>query len=295
MYYFVYGLLFLFSLLPLRVLYVTGDCFYALIFYVFKYRRDIVFSNLALAFPEKTDKERRAIAKKFYHNLVDTFIETIKMFSASRRFLDKRITGNWEYINQLQASGKSIQIHLGHNFNWEWANAVGAAHFKIPFVAVYMPLANKTMDRIFYKLRSANGTRLVRATHMQRDFLPYRNTQYILGLAADQTPGHPGAGWWFQFLGTPAPFVKGPAKAAINNNTHVIFAFIHKKKRGYYKVVFSTPINDTTATTEQALTGKFVQYLAGVIKQYPDMWLWSHRRWKHDWKPEHGPINDISM
>jgi Kdo2-lipid IVA lauroyltransferase/acyltransferase len=290
MYYFVYGLLWLLSLLPLRALYVIGDFFYALIFYVFKYRRDIVFANLAIAFPEKSEKERRLIARKFYHNMVDTFIETIKMVSASGNFLSKRVKGNWDYINNLQAEGRSIQIHLGHNFNWEWANAVGAAHFTIPFVAVYMPLASKTMDKIFYKLRAANGTQLVRATHMQRDFLPYRNKQYILGLAADQRPGHPGAGWWFHFLGRPAPFVKGPARAAINNNTRVIFAFIHKKKRGYYEVIFSHHINDTTCMTEQELTGKFVHYLEEVIKQYPDMWLWSHRRWKHEWKPEYGPI-----
>ena len=42
--------------------------------------------------------------------------------------------------------------------------------------------------------------------------------------------------------------------------------------------------------TEQELTRKFVMYLEEVIKKYPDMWLWSHRRWKHEWKPEYGEI-----
>ncbi len=291
MYPLLYGLLWLLSLLPLRVLYFIADCFYILIFYVLKYRREIVYKNLSVAFPEKNEKERKAIAKKFYHNLVDTFIETIKMITASKSFIRKRVTGNWEVIDRLLAGGKSVQVHLGHNFNWEWANAVAAAHYnKVPFVAVYMPLASKPVDKLFCQLRSKNGTRLVRATHMQQDFLPYRNQQYILGLAADQNPGHPGSGWWFNFLGRPAPFVKGPARAAIRNDTHVVFAFIHKKKRGYYQAVISGVDFDPQQTTEQALTGKFVQYLENIIREYPEMWLWSHRRWKHEWKPEYGTI-----
>ena len=81
MYYVVYGLLWLLSLLPLRLLYVFSDACYGILFYIMKYRRDIVMSNLQTAFPEKTDEERLRIAKKFYHNLVDMFIESIKMIS----------------------------------------------------------------------------------------------------------------------------------------------------------------------------------------------------------------------
>lgn len=290
MYYFVYGFLWLLSLLPLRVLYFFSDCFYGLIFYVFRYRREIVLNNLALAFPEKSAKERWVIAKQFYHNLVDTFMETIKMISASPAFLEKRVKGNWEVINKLEATGKSIQIHLGHNFNWEWANAVGVRRFTVPFVAVYMPLASKLFDKLFRKLRSRYGTLLVRATHMQKDFLPYRDKQYILGLVADQNAGHPNAGWWFNFFNHPAPFVKGPARAAINNATQVVFAFIHRPRRGYYEVVLSVPVEDPSKLSEKELTQLYVQYLEEVIRKYPAMWLWSHRRWKHEWKPEYGEI-----
>jgi len=83
MYYIVYGSLWLLSLLPLRLLYVLSDCIYGLVFYVFKYRKNVVMKNLLIAFPEKTEKERRQIAKKFYHNLIDMFIETLKMLSVS--------------------------------------------------------------------------------------------------------------------------------------------------------------------------------------------------------------------
>jgi Kdo2-lipid IVA lauroyltransferase/acyltransferase len=292
MYHVVYALLWLVSLLPLRFLYFLSDGIYLLVYYVFKYRREVVFNNLALAFPEKTTEEREKIAKKFYHNLLDTFIETIKLISASDRFIARRCDCNWETINQYYPKGKNLQIHLGHNFNWEWGNAALVKRTPYQMLVVYMPIASKIFDRLFLHLRSRKGVVLLPATNMRESFLPYRNTQHLLGLVADQNPGHPGNAWWVNFFGKPTPFVKGPAKAALTNNAVVLFAFIHKPRRGYYEGVVSVPDYDPSTITEQELTVKFVRYLENVIRQYPDMWLWSHRRWKWEWKPEYGePLN----
>jgi len=290
MYYVVYGLLWLVSLLPLRVLYFLSDGIYVIVFYFIKYRRDVVMKNLQIAFPEKTEEERTKLAKKFYHNMLDTFIETIKMISASDKYILKRVTANWDVINSLKETGRSIQVHIGHNFNWEWCNAAAARRMNYMFLGVYMPVTNKIFDRLFIRLRSRTGTILLRATKMAEDFLPYRNTQYLLGLAADQNPGVPANAWWFKFFGRPTPFVKGPAKNAVANDTAVIFAFIHKPRRGYYEIVFSLAETDASHSSEIELTRRFVKYLEDVIRQYPDMWLWSHRRWKWEWKEGYGEV-----
>lgn len=292
MYYVVYGFLWLVSLLPLRVLYVLSDGIYGFVFHINRYRRDIVMNNLRVAFPEKTEKERLRIAKKFYHNMIDTFIETIKMLSVSNRFIQKHFTGNWEVINDLKPTGRKVQLHLGHNFNWEWGNAAGAKQLQLPFVGAYMPLKNKILNRFFYNLRSRYGTLLVSATNMREDMIPYRNTQYMIGLATDQNPGHPASGLWFTFFGRPTPFLSKTAKNAIANNCAVVFGFIHKKKRGYYNVVFTLVEENAAHTTEVELTRKFVRYMEDVIRKYPDMWLWSHRRWKHEWKEEYGEVRE---
>ncbi|MBK5270632.1 MAG: lysophospholipid acyltransferase family protein [Bacteroidia bacterium] len=290
MYYIVYGLLWLVSLLPLRILYGIGDCFYGLTYYILKYRRDIVINNLLIAFPHKTEKERIAIAKKFYRNLIDMFIETIKMISVSDKFLAKRIKGNWEVVKNIYPTGRSVQVHLGHNFNWEWGNAVFVNETPFKLLAVYMPIANKIFERLFYKLRTRNGAIFLRATNMKEEFLTHQDTQYLLGLIADQNPGNPANAWWIHFFGRPTPFLKGPAKAAIANNTAVVFAFIHKPRRGYYEAVFTLVVENPASLTQEELTKKFVLYLEDVIKHYPESWLWSHRRWKWEWKPEYGEI-----
>ena len=87
MYYIIYPLLYLFSLLPWRVLYFLSDAVYGLIYYIIGYRKEVVMKNLLIAFPEKTEEERILIAKKFYHNFTDTFIETIKLLSVSEKTL----------------------------------------------------------------------------------------------------------------------------------------------------------------------------------------------------------------
>ena len=290
MYYILYGFLWLLSLLPLPVLYVLSDGVYFLVFYVFKYRRDVVMNNLALAFPEKSAGERKRIAKKFYHNLIDTFIETIKMLSSSVRLIEKRVTANWEVLQHAENSGKSIQVHLGHNFNWEWGNEIAGKKTHLPLIAVYMPISNKAIDRLFYKLRSRSGNILVRANHMKQDFLPHRGRKYILGLAADQNPSWPPNALWFNFFGRPTPFLRGPAKNAIANDTIVVFAYIHKTGRGRYNGVLTLAEQNPKNTNEVELTERFVRYLEEVIRQYPEMWLWSHRRFRHEWKPEYGPV-----
>src|SRR5688572_25251581 len=108
------------------VLYLFSDGIHFLIYRVFGYRMDVVMQNLQVAFPEKSVIERRKIARKFYRNLIDTFVETIKMISASEAFLQKRVSGNWELLNEWYPTGRALHVHMGHTFNWEWGNYIAS-------------------------------------------------------------------------------------------------------------------------------------------------------------------------
>ena len=96
MYYFVFGILYVLSLLPFPVLYLFSDFAYLILYYVIGYRKKIVMNNLRQAFPEKTEAERKKIAMRFYRNFVDNWIESIKLLSISKRAINKRITGNFD-------------------------------------------------------------------------------------------------------------------------------------------------------------------------------------------------------
>ena len=156
MYYIIFSLLYLLSLLPLRVLYWLSDFAYFILYHIAGYRKKVVFQNLTIAFPHKSEEEKIKIAKKFYRNFTDTFIETIKLISANKAFVDRHFVFNTDVFDKIYAEGKKCQIHTGHNFNWELANLAVAGNIPFTFLGVYMPIENKTFDRLFLKNQGKN-------------------------------------------------------------------------------------------------------------------------------------------
>jgi Kdo2-lipid IVA lauroyltransferase/acyltransferase len=290
MYYLFYGFLYLVSLLPMRILYLLSDGIYGIVYYLLGYRRKIVMDNLRQAFPEKSEAERIVIAKKFYHNFIDSFLEVVKLLSASERWLSKRFTVDTRVLDEVYATGKACQMHLGHTFNWEWGQIVLGALTKYQILVVYMPISSKTFEKLFYKLRTRTGNVFLPAPTMRDSIIPYLHTQYLLGLVADQCPGNMQTSYWIDFMGRPAPFASGPEKGARAGNLPVVFAAIEKPRRGHYHATMKLATMDASGLPEGELTREYVRYLESVIRRRPDMWLWSHRRWKHAWKDVYEPM-----
>ncbi len=289
MYYLLYPILYLISLLPLRILYWVSDGLYVVVYYLIGYRKEVVLKNLNIAFPEKSEKEKIRIAKDFYHNLIDSMLESLKLLSAPISFFEKRVTGNWEVANKYFTTGRSLQLHSGHFFNWEWLNPILPAKLKYLMLVVYMPISTAWLNRIYLKMRSRYGTIMISAHNMVKEFIPYRKSQYCMGLVADQNPGtqfHKAR--WFHFFNRVTAFTIGPGKNAVNNNTVIVFISMKKTRRGHYHVNFELAEEFPQTKTENELTQKYVQYLEAEIKKNPEMWLWSHRRWKHEWKEDQG-------
>lgn len=185
MYYVVYGLLYGVSLLPMWLLYPMADVLALLLYYVIGYRRKVTRSNLRMAFPEKTEEEISRIEKKFYRNFVDSFIETIKLLSASHTYIKQRfVIDNPEILDNFYDEGRKCQLHLGHTFNWEVANVAMPLICRYPFIVAYMPVENKIFERFFLHLRGRTGSILLPSNRMQRAIIPYRNTQYLLTLVS---------------------------------------------------------------------------------------------------------------
>jgi len=288
MYYVVYGLLYLVSLLPMWLLYLLSDSLAFLLYNVIGYRRKVIKDNLKRAFPEKSDKEISRIQKKFCRSFVDNFIETIKLLSASKKFIKEHFAiDNLEVLDNFYDAGRKCQLHLGHTFNWEVANAAMPLISRYPFIVAYMPVENKIFERLFLHLRGRTGSILLPATRMQRAILPYRNTQYLLTLVADQAPGSPDQSYWLNFFGHPTPFVRGPERGARIADIPAVFVRFYKTSRGHYRVSLTTLSDHPAELPEGELTRRYCRMLEEAIRQAPDLWLWSHRRWKLPWKDEY--------
>jgi KDO2-lipid IV(A) lauroyltransferase len=258
------------------------------IYYIIGYRKGVVLSNLKIAFPEKTEKERIRIAKEFYHQFIDTFIETIKLLSVSEQSLKKRFTINLDTINALYESGQNLIIVSAHYFNWEIANMGTAFNLKFPLVTAYFPIKNKAFDKLIYNLRKKfNSTNLIDATRFRHQFHPYAKGRFALGLVADQNPGDARFAYWVSFFGKLAPFVKGPEKMSRANNAAIAYLHFYPRKRGYYNLDYQLVTTDPKSYEEGALTKQLIQITEECIRKQPATYLWSHRRWKHEFKEEY--------
>ena len=275
------------SLLPLRILYLLSDGIYFLIYYCFGYRKKVVFANLNIAFPEKSNAEKTRIAKDFYHLFIDTFIETIKLISISKKEYCKRYEFDDTLLTQIQSSKQNIQLHTGHFFNYEFLNhsfAIHKKHYK--GLGIYSALSNKAFNKIMFDMRSKFGTTLISTTDFKSKFHQYTTEPYLLGLAADQSTSHPLNAYWVNFFGRKTAFIKGPEKGARAMNTAVIMIYIYPVKRGYYKIESSLLTTEPNSLPQGFITKSLSKFLEEKIKEHPSNYLWSHKRWKHVYDAE---------
>lgn len=200
------------SLIPLRGLHLLSDIISYVFYHWIGYRREVVLSNLAIAFPEKTVEERIKIAKQFYRNFTDAMLESIKLISASDALINRMFYASPEILKVFEGTQKNIQIHAMHNFNWEIVNLGVSRMMPMKFLGVYQPIINPFFESLFKKIRTRFGTVLIPANDFKNNFLPHQNNQYALALVADQNPGDPARAWWLNFFGKAAPFVWAPKK-----------------------------------------------------------------------------------
>src|ERR1043165_3391516 len=180
MYYLVYGFLYLVSLLPFFILYGIADILFVIIYFLVGYRRDIIFRNLRNAFPEKNEKEISSIARSFYRNFIDNWIETIKLLSISKKTLNKRTSGNFEIFYQLYKTGKAVQLNLGHFFNWEIMTLHAGINQPYTFLTVYLPQSSPIMNKLLLHVRARWGNPQLESTNIAKAIIPWRKKKYVL-------------------------------------------------------------------------------------------------------------------
>jgi KDO2-lipid IV(A) lauroyltransferase len=168
--------------------------------------------------------------------------------------------------------------------NWEYAHLAFARNMNIPWIGIYMPISNKHIDRLFLKIRGRFDTIMVSATDFRTQMRPLYQRQYALALIADQNPGIPKNAYWLNFFNKPTPFIPGPEKGAIKNNTAVVFVNFVKIRRGYYRFEPTIITENGNEFKDGELTLKYRDFLEDSIRKQPDNYLWSHRRWKWNYE-----------
>lgn len=269
------------SLLPMPVLYGLSGITRLLMFGVLGYRKKIVAENLAYAFPEKTSGERARIQRDFERDFCDQWVETLKALSISKTALQRRVTGNWNVLEDLAREGKDTYALLGHFFNWEWASI--ACQWAAPqqFSGVYLPLNSPAFDRLMRRIRARGGAWLISMKAVREGMERLQGVRHLLGLIADQNPSQPDKALWLPFMHREAPFFLGPEGMAQRAGGAVVFVAVRRTGRGRYQVVFHRKWDNARDAAPGEITRAYVSFLEDELRADPANWLWSHRRWKH--------------
>jgi Kdo2-lipid IVA lauroyltransferase/acyltransferase len=276
--------IYLVSLLPFPILYLFSDGVYLLIYYVVRYRRKVVRLNLVRSFPEKNDIEIREIEVRFYRYFCDLFLETFKTLTISRENMVKHCRLEPETLalfKELEGENQSFMMVMGHFGNWEWAGNTFCVCCKHQLYVIYHPLSNKFMNGLVYRMRTRFGTRLIAMKDTLREMLKNRTELTATAFIADQSP-LPNFAYWMNFLNQDTPVFLGIEKIALKIRYPIVYISIRRVKRGYYRVFaekITLPLDpQRSGTITEIHTGK----LETDIRRQPEIWLWTHRRWKHE-------------
>ncbi len=273
------------SLLPFWLLYLISDLLFFFLYYIFKYRRNVVRTNLANAFPEKSLEDRHGIEKRFYSFLADMMLESIKSISISPGELKKRYQfENLDIINTYLEAGRPVIAVSGHYGNWEWGPLSIPSQLSEDVLVVYKPLSDKKFDTKINSIRSRFGALMVPMKMTLRKLTEYKTKPHVLVLVGDQTPAYEESQYFTSFLNQPTAVFLGVEKIAVRSNYAVIYFSINRIKRGYYKSIVKPLVEFPKETSEYEITQAHTRELEDLIREKPEYWLWSHRRWK--FKPE---------
>ena len=282
-FYIFYGLNWVITLLPLRVLYLFSDFLYFVLYYIISYRRKVVAENLRNSFPEKSAAELKIIEKKFYRHLADLMVEILKLTHMSKaQSLDHMKVDNVELLERLYSEGRDVIAVIGHYNNWEWMKSL-IFHTQHQTVSIYKPLQNKRFDKFLLNLRNREGMILTPMSLIVREIIEARkaNRRTIYSFVTDQTPPKGDIKYWTTFLNQDTPVYLGVEKIASKYDMAVVFFNVRKISRGYYCYTPELLFEHSTGLPEFTITESHVRKLEKVIKENPEYWIWSHRRWKH--------------
>jgi KDO2-lipid IV(A) lauroyltransferase len=271
-------------LLPLKSAQRLGALLGLLGYYVMQTRRNIALENLQFAFPEKSQRQRKKIAKGAFKNYGITIVEMLWFPKLDESLLHHFVKiKNLDIMLERYKRGKGMVMLSGHFGNWELiALAVGYVS-KLPITIIVQTQSNRLVDDVINHHRCLFGNRVVSMEKSPREILRVLSAGGVVAIAPDQSAARESI--YVSFFGRKVSTHQGPAVFALRSGAAMQMGFIIRQKDGTYEIVLEEIFyNDLHSYSEEnviELTRRHTEVLERYIRMYPDHWLWMHRRWKH--------------
>ena len=261
-----------------------GDTLGLFFYLVYRRRRELAVANLRAAFPFRTEREcyeiLRSTFSHFGRHVVELLIFNAVNHDQTTNFIE--IKGE-KWVQKAMAQGKGVMYYTGHFGYWELLLMVHALRFK-PMVIVARTLDNPFLERLMEKIRTRVGTRAISRHGAVRGLLRALRNNESVGMLIDQHT-QSSSSVMVDFLNRPAATTSALASLALRTGAPVIPVFALPLPGGNYRLIYEPPVEppaendpDPVRTYTQRCTNVLEEY----VQQYPNLWLWMHRRWRVD-------------
>ncbi|MCI1719674.1 MAG: lysophospholipid acyltransferase family protein [Bacteroidales bacterium] len=289
-----YILLYLISLLPLRVHYFFSDITSFILEHITRYRFTTITVNMSRSFPELKYKEIRKLVHNYYRFMSDVLFETIWDLAHSDAAICRVAHAeNPEVVDALIAKHNKVLIVMGHLGNWELVSGMCGLNShrtpdsfsSYPLYMVYKRAKNKISDAVFKKIRMHEYRKfqskgeMIESHQVIRKILRDKEEKATFIMIADQNALGDN-NLVVNFLNQPTQMLQGPEFVAVKMAMAVVYLGIDRISRGKYSIHFSTITEDGSKEEHGFITKKYAELLESDIKKNKVNWLWSHRRWK---------------
>jgi Kdo2-lipid IVA lauroyltransferase/acyltransferase len=246
--------------------------------------RKIAEFNMRLAFPDWSDAQRSLVKRGMVRNLGWMAAEFARFPSYTDENIDEiLILDGHDNFLAAQRRGKGVLYLTGHIGAWELSSF---AHALYGFPLHYMarPLDNLRLNSLVNQYRCLSGNRPIYKNESARMLLKILRSAGTVGILADQNT-MPDEGMFVDFFGTPACTTTGIARVALHTDAAVVPGYAYwDESIGKYRLRFEPAVElSRTGDTERDVfvnTQKFAKVIEGIIRKYPEQWVWVHARWK---------------
>lgn len=272
------------SLLPRWArFYVIRPIFYVILV-VLRYRRGVILNNIKNSFPELTMAECKRIMYRYYNNLAEVIVCTISLAGATKEDDDDMFLWLNAEEHMERTRGRDWVAMAAHFGCWEYFPLWSRRDPACCFLCVYHPLHSPVFEHFYHRLRAfAPNLLQVPMKETLRYYLRNRveGRSTVLGLASDQSPVLHADTEWLRFLNQDTAFVQGGEKLALRFHIPVYFLHIRRTAPGQYEGTLNEIYDGVEAVEDGVITRRYADSLERMIREAPELWMWSHRRWKH--------------
>ncbi|MBQ0080440.1 MAG: lysophospholipid acyltransferase family protein [Alistipes sp.] len=280
------------ALLPYRIQYGPLTRFVAFLFRdVFRYRRKLILMQLHDSFPEYDQMHILSICNKYYDTLSETVINTLTLAGMSDKERERRVfyhgIGNVREV----AKGRDVVVLTSHYGFWEYHIFASLRFSSTHFLAVaYHTIKSKVIDTLYARLRRMDSVGVLRSEEILRFYLNWRSSNQqrnvVLGLIADQNAAtnidNP---HWYTFLNHKTLFFEGGERLAMKYHLPVYYVELNRTRAGYYNCFYHLIYDGEEKVDRFQITQRYVTLLENTIRRRPELWMWSHNRWKYKEDP----------